>query len=296
MTTMRYGVVILPERRWPGAGQTWRHAEELGFDHAWTYDHLVWRWLRDEPWFGAIPTLTAAAMVTSRIRLGTLVASAGLRDPIAFAKEIMTLDDISGGRVVCGVGAGGYDAGILRPGPVPSAERAARFAEFVRLTDLLLRQERADFIGAYYSCQGLVMQPACVQRPRAPLAVAAAGPRGMRLAAAHADTWVTSGAPNRFELQPYQQVIPLIKEQVSALEDACSDVGRDPATIDRLVLTGASIGGVLDSPGSFLDAAGAFADVGVTDLVVHWPRSAFPFESRIDVFEDIARTVLPDRS
>jgi alkanesulfonate monooxygenase SsuD/methylene tetrahydromethanopterin reductase-like flavin-dependent oxidoreductase (luciferase family) len=293
---MRYGVVILPEHRWPGAGQTWRRAEELGFDHAWTYDHLLWRWLRDEPWFGAIPTLTAAAMVTSRIRLGTLVASAGLRDPIAFAKEIMTLDDISGGRVVCGVGAGGYDAGILRPRPVLSAERAARFAEFVELTDSLLRQERADFTGAYYRCQGLVMQPACVQRPRARLAVAAAGPRGMRLAAAHADIWVTSGSPNRFELQPYQQVIPLIKEQVSALEDACSDVGRDPATMDRLVLTGASIGGVLDSPGSFLDAAGAFADVGATDLVVHWPRPAFPFESRIDVLEDIARTVLPDRS
>ncbi len=74
-------------------------------DHAWTYDHLTWRNLRDGPWFGAVPTLAAAALVTSRIRLGTLVASANFRHPVPFAKELMTLDDLSHGRFTLGVGA-----------------------------------------------------------------------------------------------------------------------------------------------------------------------------------------------
>src|SRR5436190_22663703 len=72
---MRRGVLILPEFRWSTAEPPWRRADELGFDHAWTYDHLAWRSLRDSTWFGAIPTLTAAAMATQRIRLGPLVAS-----------------------------------------------------------------------------------------------------------------------------------------------------------------------------------------------------------------------------
>jgi alkanesulfonate monooxygenase SsuD/methylene tetrahydromethanopterin reductase-like flavin-dependent oxidoreductase (luciferase family) len=287
--TMRHGVVILPEHSWRRAREVWRQAEEFGFDHAWTYDHLVWRWLRDKPWFGAVPTLAAAATATSRIGLGTLVASPGFRDPVSFAKEIMTLDDISGGRMNCGVGAGGYDADLLRAAPSSPADRSARFAEFVELMDRVLRQEPTSHHGRFYHCQDLVLQPACVQRPRVPLAVAASGPRGMRLAAAHADTWVTSGVANGFDLLPYEKAIPLIRDQVRALEEACAEIGRDPSTIGRLVLTGASIDGVLDSVESFRDCSGALADAGVTDLVVHWPRPEFPFKAQMDTFENIAR-------
>ena len=81
---MRLGVLILPEDPWPDARRKWQRAEQLGFDHAWTYDHLAWRGLRDSPWFGAVPTLAAAAAVTSTIRLGTLVASPEVRHPVPF--------------------------------------------------------------------------------------------------------------------------------------------------------------------------------------------------------------------
>src|SRR5436189_4408819 len=104
---MRRGVLILPEFRWSTAEPPWRRADELGFDHAWTYDHLAWRSLRDTTWFGAIPTLTAAAGVTARIRLGPLVASPNFRHPVVFAKELITLDDVAGGRLTLGLGAGG---------------------------------------------------------------------------------------------------------------------------------------------------------------------------------------------
>lgn len=288
MSGLRHGVVILPEHRWETARHIWRRAEELGFDHAWTYDHVVWRWLRDTLWFGAVPTLTAAATATSTIRLGTLVASPGLRHPAAFAKEMATIDDISGGRALCGVGAGGYDADLLRAEPMCPAERADRFAEFVAVTATLLRGAPLNHHGTHYTGRDLTLVPASVPGSRVPLAVAAAGPRGMRLAARHADIWVTSGAPNGFDPMPYREAVPVLHAQVCALEQACADTGRDPATLDRLLLTGASIGGVLDSAEAFRDAEGVFAELGFTDLVVHWPRPQFPFRGSVEVLERIA--------
>src|SRR4051794_158905 len=111
---MRVGVIILPQQRWAESRRLWTKAEELGFDHAWTYDHLAWRSLADEPWFATVPPLTAAAVVTSRIALGTWVTSPNFRHPVPFAKEVMHLDDISGGRLLLGVGAGGqgFDARV----------------------------------------------------------------------------------------------------------------------------------------------------------------------------------------
>src|SRR2546427_8167424 len=134
---MRFGVLILPELRWSEAQSRWRRAEELGFDHAWTYDHLAWRSLRDSAWFGAIPTLTAAAGITESIRLGTLVASPTFRHPVPFAKELVTLDDVSQGRLTLGIGAGaaGWDATMLGAPAWSASERADRFAEFLGLLD-----------------------------------------------------------------------------------------------------------------------------------------------------------------
>ena len=84
---MRVGVVVLPQQRWSQAAPIWAAVEQMGFDHAFTYDHLAWRDLADEPWFATVPTLTAAATVTSRVRLGTWVASPNFRHPVPFAKE-----------------------------------------------------------------------------------------------------------------------------------------------------------------------------------------------------------------
>jgi alkanesulfonate monooxygenase SsuD/methylene tetrahydromethanopterin reductase-like flavin-dependent oxidoreductase (luciferase family) len=100
VSLVRVGIVILPDERWSVAARRWRLAEEYGFAHAWTYDHLGWRSLVDGPWFDAVPTLTAAALETSRIRLGTLVASPNFRHPVPFARQVTALDDISGGRIV----------------------------------------------------------------------------------------------------------------------------------------------------------------------------------------------------
>jgi alkanesulfonate monooxygenase SsuD/methylene tetrahydromethanopterin reductase-like flavin-dependent oxidoreductase (luciferase family) len=282
---MLHGVLLLPEHRWSRARERWVLAEELGYDHAWTYDHLMWRWFSDKPWFSAVPTLAAAAGATSRIGLGTLVASPNFRHPVDFAKELVSLDDISGGRMVCGVGAGaeGHDSRIRNDRSLSRRERGARFEEFTGLLDRLLREERTTFRGEWYTVKDVVVKPECLVAPRLPFAVAAAGPRGMALAARYADIWVTSGAPNLFESERYDRVVPLLKEQLAAVDDACVALGRDPSSLRRLLLTGGSVGGVLESVGSYQDAAGVFGDIGFTDLVVHWPRPDDPFEGREEV-------------
>jgi alkanesulfonate monooxygenase SsuD/methylene tetrahydromethanopterin reductase-like flavin-dependent oxidoreductase (luciferase family) len=288
---VRIGVLILPAESWVEQGQTWGRAEDLGFDHAWTFDHLAWRSLRDSPWFGSVPTLAAAAAVTSRIRLGTLVASPNFRHPVPFARELMTLDHISGGRFTLGIGAGGsgFDAATTRREPWNRRERTDRFEEFVTLLDELLTEPVTTHDGRFYQAFGARMHPGCLQRPRLPFAIAAGGPRGMRLAARFGTTWVTEGP-----LGPdggacgVTAALPALAAELERIDAACAEVGRDPATLGRLLCVGMRISGVTASLEAFRDAAGRFDELGVTDLVLPWPRRAAPFAGDLGTLELIA--------
>src|SRR5205809_331555 len=146
-----------------------------------------------------MPTLAAAAVVTSRMRLGTLVASSNFRHPVSFAREIITLDDVSAGRFTLGIGAGGdgWDATMLGQRAWSRRERAERFVEFVHLLDRLLRDPATSYQGRFYSADEARTYPGCVQEPRVPFAIAATGPLGMRLAATHGQAWVTTGDRQR---------------------------------------------------------------------------------------------------
>src|SRR5690242_19351372 len=194
---MRIGIVILPDERWSIAGRRWQRAEEYGFDHAWTYDHIGWRDLVDGPWFDAVPTLTAAAMVTRRINLGTYVASPNFRHPVSFVRSVLALDDISQGRLLLGVGAGGtgYDTSVMGGPTLPPRERVDRFAEFLELTGQLLTTDHVSYEGRYYTAADARTLPGPTHKPRTPLLVAAAGPRSLTLAARHGDGWITYGDP-----------------------------------------------------------------------------------------------------
>lgn len=287
---MRVGVLILPEHRWADAAPMWRRAEELGFAHAWTYDHISWGPLRDSAWFGAVPTLAAAALVTTSIRLGTLVASPNFRHPVPFARELITLDDLAAGRLTLGVGAGGlgWDATILGQEPWSPEERADRFAEFVARLDQLLCGPVTTAAGRFYAADAVRSAPGCVQQPRIPFAIAATGPRGMRIAAEHGAAWVTNGdrAHEGVPLDPTDGS-RVVREQMQRLDEACAAVGRDPASLDRIVQTGTRLDPALGSPAMFEDAKGAYAEIGVTDLVVHWPRPADPYQGDPSILERI---------
>lgn len=263
---MRVGVVMLPADPWPETVARAQRLEALGYDHLWTYDHLSWRRYRDRPWHATIPWLTGVAAATDRVRLGPLVASPNFRHPVTLAKDAMTLDHISGGRLVLGVGAGGpgWDTTVMGGTQPSPAERVARLGEFVEVLDGLLRNPEFSHSGAHYTVADARMYPGCVQRPRVPLAIAAAGPRTIALAARYADTWITYG-------------VETMADHARRLDDACAAIGRDPATIDRLYLAGTVADeGVLASVEAFRDFSGRAASVGFTDLVFHHPRPDDP--------------------
>ncbi|MEV8436459.1 LLM class flavin-dependent oxidoreductase [Actinosynnema sp. NPDC051121] len=289
---MRAGIVILPEDRWWAAEPKWRAAEEYGFAHAWTYDHLGWRTLVDGPWFAAVPILTAAALVTTRIRLGTFVASPNFRHPVPFARELLTLDDLSDGRITVGLGAGGagYDTVVTGGQPLPPAERTARFGEFVELLDLLLRQDRTTWSGAHYAAEQARSHPGAVQRPRPPFLVAANGPRAMAVAARYGTGWVTTG-PETEDDDAWWAGVARLAERFDGHLDAA---GRDRARVDRYLNLDSAPVYSLSSVERFRDALGRAAELGFTDVVTHWPRSEGVYAGRESVLEQVSADVLPE--
>jgi alkanesulfonate monooxygenase SsuD/methylene tetrahydromethanopterin reductase-like flavin-dependent oxidoreductase (luciferase family) len=285
--SVRYGIIILPDQRWSISGQRWRRAEEYGFDHAWTYDHLGWRDLVDGPWFDAVPTLTAAALITSRIRLGTMVASPNFRHPVHFAREVTALDDVSGGRLALGLGAGGlkgFDNTVLGLPPIAPRDRAVRFAEFVELLHLILTQQSTTWRGAHYSADDARGTPGCVQTPRVPFVVAANSPRSMALAARFGQAWVTTGKSG----VDGEQWWSVVAEQAKRFEDTGS-------TVDRYLSLDASGVYALSSVECFTDAAARAAELGFTDVLTHWPRPDSWYAGSEDVLEQVVAAVIAKR-
>lgn len=283
---VRIGIVILPDERWSVAGRRWQRAEEYGFDHAWTYDHLGWRDLADGPWFDAVPTLTAAAMVTRRIRLGTFVASPNFRHPVHFAREVTALDDISEGRVILGVGAGGlgFDAAVLGAAELSPRVRVDRFAEFLHLLDAVLGADRVSWSGEHYSAVDARSTPGCVQRPRPPFVVAANGPRALRLAARYGDGWVTTG-PQSDDLEQWWRSVD---ETCRRFDDALATAGRETTGVDRYLSLDSAPVFSLTSTDAFADAVGRARRLGFTDVVTHWPRASSWYAGDEKVLESVA--------
>src|SRR5471030_1909868 len=125
----------------------------MGYDHLWTYDHLSWRRYRGRPWFSALPWLTGLAGGTDRIGLGTMVASPNLRHPVTLAQDAVTLDHVSEGRFILGVGAGGlgFDSTVFGTERLSVGELVARLGEFVELLGQLFTQASVSYNGTYFT-------------------------------------------------------------------------------------------------------------------------------------------------
>ncbi|MFG3258828.1 LLM class flavin-dependent oxidoreductase [Streptomyces sp. NPDC048172] len=286
---MRLSTAILPVHPWREARALWRRAEELGAHAAYTFDHLAWREFREGPWYGTVPTLAAAATATSRMRLGTMVASPTFRHPVPLARELMTLDDMSGGRLTVGIGAGGagFDTTVLGEEPWTPAERADRFAEFLPLLDRLLTEPSTTYHGTYYAAVEAPNRPGCVQRPRPPFTVAATGPRGIRLAARYGQGWATFGDRRRAAGQSGDAVLADVRAQLDRLRTACDGLGRDAGELERTYLTGFTEDPWLASVDAFVDLAGRYAEAGIGEVVLPWPLPGTLYAADQRVFEDI---------
>jgi len=287
---VRAGIVILPEYRWRDAEPKWRAAEEYGFDHAWTFDHLGWSSLLDGPWFGSVPTLAAAAAATARFELGALVPLPNFRHTESLVRELTALDDMSNGRFTLGVGAGGdgdYDTTVFGPlGKV--ARRGARFREFIEMLDALLTSDTVTVEGEFYTAVNARSAPGCVQRPRLPFVVAANGPMAMRIAARFGQGWITTGAPS----ETLEQWWESIAQAASRFDDALDEQGW--REVRRFVQTDAAPVFSLSSVECYREFHGRAGELGFTDVVAPWPRVEGVFAGSERVLEVVASDVLPD--
>ncbi len=287
---MRVGLVILPSDRWEEARHQWEWADAAGFSTAWTYDHIRWGGMPDGPWHAAVPVLAAAAGVTRRIRIGTLVATPNFRHPVTLARDALALDDLSEGRLDLGVGPGsaGPDATALGQAEWSVHERMDRFEEFLQILQPILdggADTRTTFTGRYYASAETPSTPGAVQTPF-PLTVAAGGRRGLALAARHARQWVTIG-PTGPGPRTDKSILAAVRAQTALLESACTAHGRDPVTIGKVLLW-TPVETVMTSVGQFEDLAAPYEALGFDQLVLHHPQQTGPYRGSLAAYEEIA--------
>ena len=290
---MTVGVVVVQDVPWPEWRRRVQEVEALGYDAVHVWDHLVHRTLDDTvPLLDSFGALSAAAALTSDIRLGTLVASPTLRHPYVLAKQAMTVDAISNGRLELGIGAAGVlrDYQALGIEPWSKAEQVERFRETVELV-VAVTGGATEFHGTHYSGEQLVPVTGAL-----PLTLAAHGPRTLRIAARHATTWNTIALRDGTRDEALAQA----KHLSGLLDRYATEAGRDPRAIRRSVLLGSEQWPVRRSAEEFADAVAAFRDIGFDDFLFLYPDH--PAEARVghgaaapDIVAAVAESMLSPR-
>jgi probable F420-dependent oxidoreductase len=271
--------------RWADIQSMAQQCENVGFDSLWVMDHTLMPTVNGtvgvwECW----SLLAGLAAVTHRVELGTLVSCTGFRNPAMQAKIADTVDEISGGRLVLGLGAGWnkteYDAFGF-----PFDHRVSRFEEALTIIHGLLREGRTDFDGKFYQAHACELRPRGPQGHRLPILVGTRGKRMLRLTARYADRWNSDW------------VVPEDLPHLRALVDsACVDVGRDPRTLERTACVKIEFPGATRYPfdedrgqfsGSTEEIAAflrAFAAQGIAQLQV-WLIPSLP--SSVEAFASV---------
>jgi probable F420-dependent oxidoreductase len=203
-----------------------QRAETLGFDSLWLPDHLLFRLAgrEDDPvgMWELWSVLAALAAATARITLGTFVACTSFRNPALLAKAAVTVDEISGGRLVLGLGAG-WHGPEFRAFGYPYDHRASRFEEAFTIIRSLIQEGHVDFEGQYHSARDCELRPWGPRQGRLPLMIGSNGPRVLRIAAPYVQAWNSDWMRKPAEIVPLRALV----------DAACADVGRDPATLER---------------------------------------------------------------
>ena len=293
-SALRFEVLITPNATWKTVLDRFRCIEALGFDLGGLADHFVDWTNPPNPWFDLWSTLGAVAQATTTLRLRPCVAQIPLRDPATFARQALSLDHISGGRIELGLGIGlTIDPSYAMMG-LPNwsnRERVARLKEYLEIVDLMLIQEVTSYAGSYYTIEEAVMNPRPVQSPRPPMMLAAMGPVMLRRAARYADIWNSLSFLEEFDAQ-----LAETRERAARIDEHCAAIGRDPATLVRSYTmfdaAGRRRGGAMacyESEDAFTDMVGRVLEIGITEIGLYWPVRP---EQR-PMFERIATDIVP---
>ena len=199
-----------------------RRAEEVGFDSFWLPDHLLFRFphVHQQGAWDAWSLLAALAATTQTLEIAPLVACSSFRNPALIAKMADTIDEISGGRLILGLGAGWHEPEYAAFG-FPYDHRVSRFEEALQIITALLRTGHVDFEGAYYTARDCELRPRGPRPEGPPILVGGSGQRMLRLAARYADAWNADR----------QNDVAAVQALNARVDDACHDVGRDPASL-----------------------------------------------------------------
>jgi F420-dependent oxidoreductase-like protein len=215
---------------WPDLVEIWRFAEQLGYDSLWTSDHFVTSIFPDTPDAPVLDGWTALAglaVLTERVRLGVMITGNPYRHPPQLAKIATTLDQMCGGRLTLGIGAGWHEIEHKMYG-VPyhsNAERAHRLGEALQVINLLWTEKRANFEGKYYRLEDAICEPKPVQQPRIPIWVGGWGEKVvLRDAAKYADGWNTTGTPET------------LSHKAKVFRRHCEDAGRDFDAMEKSIM------------------------------------------------------------
>jgi alkanesulfonate monooxygenase SsuD/methylene tetrahydromethanopterin reductase-like flavin-dependent oxidoreductase (luciferase family) len=289
-TALRFGVLTLPSVRWEQMVERWQTIEALGFDSVWVADHFVNFTQPQTPWFEAWTLLAGLATHTTRIRLGTLITAIPFRNPAFLARQALTVDHLSQGRLELGLGTG--VSGAIDPSYAMTGiddwappERVARFREVVEIVDQLLRHEVSTYQGRYYQLQDTAMQPRPIQKPRPPLTIGAHGPVMLKITARYADTWSSFGG---FGLSA-EAMLTVTRQRNEALDTYCAEIGRDRLTLRRSLLLFPPIRDmVYESVDAFTDVIEQYREGGINEFILAYPTK----DAQLPVFERIAREVI----
>ena len=221
--------------RWSDLATMARLAEDVGFDSIWVSDHLLFRFPNREPQgvWECWSLLSAMAAVTSRVEIGPLVSCASFRNPALLAKIAATVDEISGGRLILGLGAGWHEPEYRAFG-YPFDRRVGRFEEALTIVHGLLRHGRIDFEGQYYSARDCELRPLGPRPDGIPIMIGSIAPRMLRLLVEYGDIWNVWGKNDPGEIAAPREIV----------DAACLAAGRDPKSLQR------SVSVLVDLPGA----------------------------------------------
>lgn len=255
------------DRPWSELVARWRRLEDAGAGRIWVSDHLFNQQRPGEPWFGGWPSLAGLASVTTRVRIGMLVSPPALHVAATLAKQIVTVDHMSGGRLDVGLGAGGSSLdGELASAPrLASAERLKQFAGFVESLDRLLVPEGYGSLGG-----APALQPTPVQSPRPPFTIAGRSKVALQLVARYATRWNFYSTESSEGLDRALHIASRLGQR---LDGECSAIGRDPAEIARsLLFRNAPLAGhPLPTPELLRGLKHRFSEAGIDELVFFYP-------------------------
>lgn len=281
---MHIDAVMWPDRRWRDAVGEWTLAEGLGIHRGWVYDHLTLGPDRTL-WHEAMTHLAAVAAATTTMGIGTMVTTPNFRDPAPTAKALLTIQDVSEGRLVAGIGAGGpgSDSDARGGDPLSRADRMARLDEWAHQVRDLLTTDHLDSDGRWSTVRDTRLGGSPEQAP--PIAVAGTGPKGMRLAVDIADIWITQDIAQDARLAA-STAESEISRQLDLLDRECETAGRDPRSLARLAVLGYGSERPLASRAAFEDAVERYGRLGITTIAVLWPRDQHELAVLADVLSD----------